>query len=228
MAVWFSRTGRCIFIHKKLIGGIIGAGRGFIGGGPLGAISGGVRGFQRGSRIVNTRQEPFRGFGGGGGFAGGGAGGRMPAFPQPRRGGDFGVGSLRPHVPQPGRGTQGICNTPEARLFLGACCGSSGRGNGRVNVAGECAPPGFHWNRSTYCTLGGPCSNSPAGVVERETKLVRNRKKFNTANGAARNRAIARLKAGEKDAKAALKAVGYRTISKQSSREMRMRRRGHR
>jgi len=108
---------------------------------------------------------------------------------------------------------------------MGACC-PSGRNGGRVNAAGQCAPPGFHWNKSTYTRLGGPCSTKPAGTVVRGTELVRNRRKFNTANGPARNRAIARLNAGEKDAKAALKAVGYRTISKQSSREMRMRRRG--
>lgn len=107
----------------------------------------------------------------------------------------------------------------------GTCAPSS---NGRVNAAGQCAPPGWHWNKSGYTRLGGPCSSKPAGFVERGTELVRNRRKFNTANGPARNRAIARLMAGEKDAKAALKVLGFRTISKQSSREMRMRRRGHR
>jgi len=132
-----------------------------------------------------------------------------------------------PMIPRPGVSTQGICGTPETQLIMGACCPSRGNG-GRVNVMGQCAPPGFHWNKSSYTRLGGPCSNVPAGFVERGTVLVRNRKKFNTANGPARNRAIARLMAGEKDAKSALKVLGYRTISKQSSREMRMRRRGHR
>jgi len=130
-------------------------------------------------------------------------------------------------IPQPGPSTQGICDTPEMRLTMGACCPSRGNGS-RVNAAGQCALPGFHWNKSGYTRLGGPCSSKPAGFVAPGTEQVRNRRKFNTANGPARNRAIARLKAGEKDAKSALKAVGYRTISKQSSREMRMRRRGSR
>jgi len=110
---------------------------------------------------------------------------------------------------------------------MGACCPTRGNGS-RVNVAGECAPPGFHWNKSGYTRLGGPCSTKPAGFVAPGTELVRNRRKFNNANGVAQKRAIMRLSAGEKQAKELLKMTGFRTISKQSSREMRMRRRGHR
>lgn len=110
----------------------------------------------------------------------------------------------------------------------GCCPPIMKSGNSRVNAAGQCAPPGFHWNKSRYYRFGGPCSGSAPGIVEEGTVLVKNRRKFNTANGPSRNRAVARLQAGEKDAKGALKALGYRTISKQSSREMRMRRRGHR
>jgi len=101
-------------------------------------------------------------------------------------------------------------------------------GNRRVNAAGQIACPGMHWNESTYTRLGGPCSSKPAGLVLKGTEQVKNRKRFNTANGPARKRAAARLKASEKDCKEALRAIGFRTISKQSSREMRMRRRGHR
>ncbi len=110
----------------------------------------------------------------------------------------------------------------------GACPAPVMGGNRRINAAGQQACPGFHWNESTYTRLGGPCSSKPAGTVLKGTEQVKNRRKFNTANGPARKRAIARLKAGEGDCKDALRAVGYRTISKQSSRELRMRRRGHR
>jgi len=127
----------------------------------------------------------------------------------------------------PGIATQGICDTPEMRLTMGACCPTRGNGS-RVNASGQCAPPGFHWNKASYTRLGGPCSNKAAGFVEKGTELVRNRRKFNNANGPAQARAIARLSSGEKQAKALLKMTGFRTISKQSSREMRMRRRGHR
>lgn len=110
----------------------------------------------------------------------------------------------------------------------GACPAPVLGGNRRINAAGEQACPGFHWNVSTYTRLGGPCSSKPAGLVPKGTEQIKNRRKFNTANGPARKRAINRLKAGEGDAKDALRAMGYRTISKQSSREMRMRRRGSR
>jgi len=130
-------------------------------------------------------------------------------------------------VPTPGPATQGICTTPEAMLFRGACCGN-GRENSRVNAAGQCAPPGFHWNKASYTRIGGPCSTKPAGFVEKGTELIKNRRKFNNANGPAQARAISRLSSGEKQARALLKMTGFRTISKQSSREMRMRRRGTR
>jgi len=110
---------------------------------------------------------------------------------------------------------------------MGACCPTRGDGS-RVNAAGECAPPGFHWNKSGYYRKGGPCSTKAQGWVEKGTELVKNRRRFNNANGSAQNRAIKRLSAGEKQARALLKMTGFRTISKQSSREMRMRRRGHR
>ncbi len=94
-------------------------------------------------------------------------------------------------------------------------------GNRRINAAGMQACPGFHWNESTYTRLGGPCSTKPAGLVVKGTEQVKNRRKFNTANGPARKRAIQRLKAGEGDAKDALRAMGYRTITKRSARELR-------
>lgn len=104
----------------------------------------------------------------------------------------------------------------------GACPAPVRGGNRRINARGEQACPGFHWNQSTYTRLGGPCSTKPAGTVLKGTEQVKNRRKFNTANGPARKRAIDRLKAGEGDAKDALRAMGYRTISKRSAREMRL------
>ncbi len=143
--------------------------------------------------------------------------GRATGLPQPI-----------PFIPQAGSASQGVCDSDASRLIMATCGAGGGGRNGRVNEMGQCAPPGFHWNKSGYTRIGGPCSSKPAGFVERGSELVRNRKKFNTANGPARKRAIARLKASEGDCKDALRAVGYRTISKQSSREMKMRRTRHR
>ncbi len=148
-------------------------------------------------------------------------GGSSGFFQPPQPTGPGGVIGLFPGVPGgvtgfARDGTNGACPAP----IMG--------GNRRVNAAGQVACPGFHWNESTYTRLGGPCSSKPAGLVERGTEQVKNRRKFNTANGPARKRAILRLKAGEKDCKEALRALGYRTLSKQSGRELRMRRRGHR
>ncbi len=141
-----------------------------------------------------------------------------------------------PQLPESGPMQQnravGIAPQDQARALLqggnGACPAPVLGGNRRINAAGQQACPGFHWNESTYTRLGGPCSSKPAGTVLKGTEQVKNRRKFNTANGPARKRAIARLKASEGDCKDALRAVGYRTISKQSSREMRMRRTRHR
>ncbi len=113
--------------------------------------------------------------------------------------------------PQP-QATNGVSPCP-SRIPTG--------GNTRVNAAGQVAPPGWHWNVSSYTRRGGACSTKPAGFVERGTELVRNRRKFNTNNGPAERRAVARLKAGEKGAKDTLRALGYRTVSKRSAREMR-------
>jgi len=108
----------------------------------------------------------------------------------------------------------------------GACAvACPGTGNSRVNAAGQVAPPGFHWNKSTYTRRGGPCSSKPAGLVLKGTELVKNRRKYNTSNGPALVNAIGRAKASEKPAKQALKLLGWRTISKQSSRELKMRKR---
>ncbi len=224
------------FLHKKIIGlagKALGIGSSFIPG-PIGgvvrAVTGGGQG-GRGARFQSVGaplptgsrvQFPTPGIvgavqrflpGGGTGFTtlpgAVGPGGILGAFGA--RGGVTGAGFERGAA-----GVNGACPAP----VLG--------GSRRINQFGQQACPGFHWNQSTYTRLGGPCSSKPAGLVEKGTEQVKNRRKFNTANGPARNRAIARLKAGEGDAKAALKALGYRTISKQSSREMRMRRRGHR
>jgi len=96
------------------------------------------------------------------------------------------------------------------------------KGNRRVNAAGQCAPPGFHWNVSDYHRKGGPCSSFAPGFVEAGTVLVKNRR-LNPSNGPAENKAIKRLEAGQDHAKKILRATGWRTISKKSSREMQLR-----
>ncbi len=212
------------FVHKFLLG--VGSkllkGVGSVAPGPAGAI------FRGAGNVLNTLSQP-----------------RARALPtgtfpgqinplQPSlivggpRGGAPPSRITEQFIPQPGSGTQLICDSDASRLVMATCGAGGGGRNGRVNEAGQCAPPGFHWNKSGYTRIGGPCSTKPAGFVERGSELVRNRRKFNTANGPARKRAIARLKASEGDCKDALRAVGYRTISKQSSREMKMRRTRHR
>ncbi len=208
--------------------------KGLVGGGPLGVIGGAVSGFSGGGGGIQAPprapalpegfrvQFPTPGpVGAVQRFLPGGASGFTTLPPSLIPTGPGGVIGLLPGVPggvsgfaQPGG--NGQCPAP----VMG--------GNRRVNAMGQVACPGFHWNESTYTRLGGPCSTKPAGTVVRGTEQVKNRKKFNTANGPARKRAIMRLKAGEKDSKEALRALGYRTLSKQSSRELRMRRRGHR
>ncbi len=90
--------------------------------------------------------------------------------------------------------------------LAGAVGGVTGAGrNGHVAQNGVCAPRGFHF------------AKDGSGM------LVKNRRRFNTSNGAANRRATNRLKASEKDARELLRAVGYRTLSKQSGREIRNR-----
>jgi len=61
------------------------------------------------------------------------------------------------------------------------------------------------------------------GVDEKGNPVFapKRRRRFNPANGRAQKRAIARLENGKGHAMQLLKAIGYRTISKQSSREIR-------
>lgn len=162
-------------------------------------------------------------------LSGSGARASLPALPQTQIIGiPQGQGALLPRLPESGPQQQnrlvGITPQDTVRGLLdsnGACPAPVLGGNRRINAAGQQACPGFHWNQSTYTRLGGPCSSKPAGTVLKGTEQVKNRKKFNTANGPARKRAIMRLKAGEDDAKDALRAMGYRTITKRSAREMR-------
>ncbi len=235
------------FLHKKIIGfgaRLLGIGSSIIpgpagavlglGARGLGAVSGGGR--QAPQPITNPFdpslaqlppgfrvQIPKAGIGGAvQRFLPGGATG-FTTLPQgliPR--GPGGAIGLMPGVPG------GVTGFGQNGVVAGQCAAPVMGGNRRVNAAGQVACPGFHWNETTYTRLGGPCSNKPAGLVVKGTEQVKNRRKFNTANGPARKRAAARLKASEKDCKEALRAIGFRTISKQSSREMRMRRRGHR
>lgn len=78
---------------------------------------------------------------------------------------------------------------------------------------GVCPPRGFHLNKSSYFLRDGT-------FVQRGTKFVRNRKR-NASNGRANDKAIGRLDGAQTQAKKVLKATGWRTISKQSGREIR-------
>ena len=86
---------------------------------------------------------------------------------------------------------------------FGARGGITGAGVEQVN--GMCAPRGYHFAK------------------DGSGELVKNRRKFNTSNGSANKRATARLTASTGAAKDLLRAVGFRTLSKQSTREIRTR-----
>ncbi len=217
------------FVHKRILGAVSGFASSVLSGGNpiLGVASGFARGGGQGGGLpAGSRvQIPTPGFagrvqrflpGGGTGFT------TLPPGLIPKGPGGL-IGAL-PGVPGGASGfadpqTNGRCPTTACPPAVG---------NRRVNAAGECAPPGYHWNVSGYFRKGGPCSKFEAGFVECGTVLVKNRK-MNNANGGAQDKALKRIERGQDHAKRILKATGWRTISKQSSRELRMRKRtGHR
>lgn len=154
-------------------------------------------------------------------FTGGGARGPGPRVPQVSFQPQFPQGT-RVQVPTPGfigavqrflpGGSTGFTTLPGA-VGPGGILGAMGARGGitgagidvHQNGAGVCAPRGYHF------------AKDGSGV------LVKNRRRFNTSNGSANRRATNRLKASEKDARELLRAVGYRTLSKQSGREIRNR-----
>ena len=211
------------FLHKKLLGlgkKALGIGASFIPG-PVGALArgavgqlsgqqmqrGGFGGFRppRGSRF----QVPKAGIGGAvQRFLPGGATGFTTVDPRFFSGGRGGGERVPPD----------IRNVAEARARMQAGDGTSALCPDEPRV---CPPRGFHINKSSYFLRDGT-------FVPRGTKFVRNRR-LNNANGRAQGKAIVRLEKGAENAKKLLKATGFRTISKQSSRELRMRKRtGHR
>jgi len=210
------------FLHKKILGlgrTVLGIGTSLLPG-PVGAVA------RTGLGII-----------GGGGGGGGGAVPR-PGFRSRSR---LPQGS-RVQIPTPGfagrvqrflpGGSTGFTTLPPGLIpkgpggILGALPGVPGGVSGFATdgdcpaEARICAPRGFHLNKSSYFLRDG-------SFVARGTKFVRNRR-LNNANGRAQAKAIVRLEKGSENAKKLLKATGFRTISKQSSRELRMRRRGHR
>ncbi len=203
------------FVHKRILGLAGGAVKGFLGGGPVGALGGALGGFAAGPgrQAPPPRPQPIPGIGGAiERFL---PGGKTGFFQPPQPTGPGGIIGMFPGVPG---GVTGFAQP----TVNGACPAPVLGGNRRINAAGQQACPGFHWNESTYTRLGGPCSTKPAGLVLKGTEQIKNRRKFNTANGPARKRAIQRLRAGEDDCKDALRAMGYRTITKRSAREMKL------
>ncbi len=153
-----------------------------------------------------------------GGFVGGGRQ-RLPAPRQPVSFTPQFPQGTRVQVPTPGfiagiqrflpGGATGFTTLPGA-VGPGGILGAMGArggitGAGVEHPDGVCAPRGFHF------------AKDGSGV------LVKNRRKFNTSNGPANRRATSRLNASSGAAKELLKAVGFRTISKQSTREIRTR-----
>jgi len=86
--------------------------------------------------------------------------------------------------------------------------------NGCPTEPTVCAPRGFHLNKSSYFLSDGT-------FIAKGSRFVRNRR-LNDANGRAQDKAIVRLEKGQDHAKKLLKATGWRTISKQSSKEIRI------
>jgi len=211
------------FLHKKLLG----LGRKALG---LGA------GLLPGGQVLQTGLGLLGGLGGSGGRPGRSFGrgrGRGPQLPP----------GSRTQIPTPGLagrvqrflpgGSTGFTTLPPGLIpkgpggVIGAFPGVPGGVTGFAtngDCPGEprvCAPRGFHLNKSSYFLRDGT-------FIQRGTQFVRNRR-LNNANGRAQAKAITRLEKGADNAKKLLKATGFRTISKQSSRELRMRKRtGHR
>ena len=211
------------FLHKKILGlgtKLLGVGANLLPG-PIGAVARTGLGFLGGGQQIQA----------GGGRSFGRAGSRgLPAgsrvqFPTPGLG-----GAVQRFLP--GGGT-GFTTLPPGLIpkgpggLLGAIPGVPGGVTGFQEEGlcpaepRVCPPRGFHINKSSYFLRDGT-------FIPRGTKFVRNRR-LNNANGRAQDRAIVRLDKGTDQAKKLLKHTGYRTISKQSSRELRMRKRtGHR
>lgn len=196
------------FIHKRLFGvgkSLLGLGTNLLPG-PIGGVARTlltpVLGSGGGQRQVRRQQLPA---GSRTQFPTPGFGGRVKRF-LPGGGTGFTTipRSLLPRLPESGPMGQnravGIAPQDSVRAALEA------------HGDGAC-PRGFHLNKSAYCLRDGT-------FVEKGTRLVKNRR-LNEANGRANNRSIRRLERAQGQAKKILKATGWRTISKQSSREMR-------
>jgi len=112
----------------------------------------------------------------------------------------------QPRLPEsdPMRKNRSVGIAPQDRFQANGACPPEAR---------VCAPRGMHLNKSSYFLRDGT-------FVEKGSRFVSNRR-LNNANGRAQNKAIVRLEKGQDHAKKLLKATGWRTISKQSSREMR-------
>jgi len=189
------------FLHKKLLG----LGKNLLGLGSLvgipgaGAVSGVLGALQGGGP---SRQRPGLPRGSRVQIPTPGIAGRVQRF---LPGGSTGFTTLPPGLIPKGPG--GV---------LGAFPGVPGGVTGFAEppqADGTCPPRGFHLNRSAYFLRDGT-------FVEKGTRFVKNRR-LNEANGKANNRSIRRLERATGQAKKVLRATGFRTISKQSSREMR-------
>jgi len=210
------------FVHKRILGAVGGfAGAVLSGGNP---ILGAARGFTGGGQRTSVSPRPSR--------APRLTGVNLPFSGAPGAGFDL-FGS--PNFPRIGVGERNVVRTQASRFpgdnpletqvaarnFAGTFPTGDG-GNGLCpDEPRICPPRGFHINKSSYFLRDGT-------FIPRGSKFVRNRR-LNNANGRAQGKAIVRLEKGAENAKKLLKATGWRTISKQSSRELRMRKRtGHR
>jgi len=138
------------------------------------------------------------------------------AQPAPRRPPPQIIEHLRP--PRPGISLPPALIPKGPGGLIGALPGVPGgisgfADNGCPGEPKVCAPRGTHLNKSSYFLRDGT-------FVPKGTRFVSNRR-LNNANGRAQDKAIVRLEKGQDHAKKLLKATGWRTISKQSSREMR-------
>lgn len=173
------------FIHKRIVGAI--------GGGLTGGFTGAIGGFLGGGRPKISpiiQPSPFAG----------------PRVPLPGI-----VPAIERFVPG---GNTGFA--PQGQTTAAVITHRGGSTNLAVN-AGQCAPAGFHKAKSTYTRKIDPCGPyvlANLEVVPAGTFVEGSARRKNPSNGKANQRAINRLKGAETTAVKLLKAVGYKSVTK--------------
>lgn len=164
--------GAAFGLNKKTIGTLSDIGKGFLTGGPAGAITAGAANIA--GNLKPTAATPFPmvpSINVASSFAAGGP--QLPALPP--GGNQYGIiniGGVKPGVPSLGPGNQ-------------TQSGWGGVQSGSSSTAPSPCATGYHWNKSGYYTKSG-------GWVPPRSKWVKNRRR-NPLNPRALSRALGRL-----------------------------------